>query len=60
MLRGLGDCTFERANEAWGFDGGDDWTTAFTATLGRGATLPTLAIGRLPRHRRDPNAVHLC
>lgn len=32
LLRGLGDCTFERANEAWGFQGGDDWTTAFSAT----------------------------
>ena len=26
LLRGLGDCRFERANEALGFDGGDDWT----------------------------------
>jgi enediyne biosynthesis protein E4 len=23
LLRGLGDCAFERANESWGFDGGD-------------------------------------
>ena len=23
LLRGLGDCAFERANEAWGFDGGE-------------------------------------
>ena len=45
VLRGLGQCTFERANEAWGFDGGDAWSTAFAATWERGATWPTLAIG---------------
>ena len=45
LLRGLGDCRFERANEAWGFDGGDDWTAAFSATWEGSATLPTLAIG---------------
>jgi enediyne biosynthesis protein E4 len=45
LLRGLGDCRFERANEAWGFDGGDEWTVAFSATWEPGATLPTLAIG---------------
>jgi len=32
LLRGLGGCRFERANEAWGFDGGDRWTTAFSAS----------------------------
>src|SRR3990172_3727207 len=31
LLRGRGDCRFERANEAWGFAGGDAWTTAFSA-----------------------------
>ena len=31
LLRGLGDCAFERANEAWGFDGGDGWTVSFSA-----------------------------
>lgn len=45
LLRGLGDCRFERANEAWGFDGGDAWSTAFAATWEAGATRPTLAIG---------------
>ena len=45
LLRGLGDCRFERANEALGFDGGDAWTTAFSATWEDGATLPTLAFG---------------
>ena len=44
-MRGLGGCRFERANEAWGFDGGDDWATAFSATFERGATWPTIAVG---------------
>ncbi|MEX1287709.1 MAG: CRTAC1 family protein, partial [Acidimicrobiia bacterium] len=45
LLRGLGGCRFERANEAWGFDGGDDWTAAFAATWEGDAARPTLAIG---------------
>ena len=45
LLRGLGDCRFERANEAWGFDGGNEWTTAFAATWEAGSTWPTVAIG---------------
>ena len=45
LLRGLGDCRFERANEAWSFDGGEELTTAFSATWEDSAALPTLAIG---------------
>jgi hypothetical protein len=45
LLRGLGDCAFERANETWGFDGGNGWTTAFAATWEGGNALPTLALG---------------
>ncbi len=45
LLRGLGDCRFERANETWGFDGGEEWTVGFSATWEGDATLPTLAIG---------------
>ncbi|MFH0751643.1 MAG: CRTAC1 family protein [Chloroflexota bacterium] len=45
LLRGLGDCRFERANETWGFDGGDEWTAAFSATWEGSASLPTLAFG---------------
>jgi hypothetical protein len=44
-MRGLGDCRFERANEAWGFDGGDAWTTALAATWERGQTWPSIAVG---------------
>ena len=45
LLRGLGNCRFEEANEAWGFDGGDAWSTAFAAIWEKGQDWPTLAIG---------------
>ncbi len=45
LLRGNGDCGFERANEAWGYDGGDAWTAAFSATWERPGAMPTLAFG---------------
>jgi hypothetical protein len=46
ILRGLGGCAFERANESLAFDGGDGWTTAFSATWeDPAAMLPTLAFG---------------
>jgi hypothetical protein len=45
LLRGLGQCRFERANEQWGFDGGDQWTAAFSATWEQPGGLPTLAFG---------------
>jgi hypothetical protein len=45
LLRGTGDCHFQRANEAWSFDGGNAYTTAFSAKWEGSATLPTLAIG---------------
>ena len=45
LLRGTGDCTFERANERWRFDGGDAWTTAFSASWEDEASFPTLAFG---------------
>ena len=45
ILRGLGECRFERANEVFGFGGGDAWTTAFSATWFEDDALPTLAFG---------------
>jgi hypothetical protein len=45
VMRGLGDCKFEEANKAWNFDGGDAWSTSFSATFEKGAQWPTLAIG---------------
>jgi hypothetical protein len=45
LLRGLGGCRFERANEALGLDGGESWTAAFSATWEADDELPTLAFG---------------
>jgi hypothetical protein len=45
VMRGLGNCKFEPANDAWGFDGGDAWSTSFAATWEQGAAWPTLAVG---------------
>ncbi len=45
LMRGLGACRFERANEAWGFDGGDAWWTSLAATWERGEEWPTIALG---------------
>lgn len=45
VMKGLGQCRFTRANEAWGFQGLDLWSTAFAATWERGADWPSLAIG---------------
>jgi hypothetical protein len=44
-LRGLGDCRFEHANEAWGLDGGGELTEAFSATWEPGNAWPTIAFG---------------
>ena len=55
LLRGLGDCRFERANEAWSFDGGDAWTTAFSARWDEGRQFPTIAVGHYLTST-DPNS----
>jgi enediyne biosynthesis protein E4 len=55
LLRGLGDCRFERADAALGADIGSGWATAFSATWEDGNRLPTLAIGRYLQ--LDPHGV---
>jgi enediyne biosynthesis protein E4 len=45
VLRGRGDCAFERANEMLGLGPDDAWTAAFSATWEGSNTLPTLAFG---------------
>jgi hypothetical protein len=54
LLRGLGGCHFERANELWSFDGGAAWSTAFSARWDPGRNFPTLAIGNYLKST-DPN-----
>jgi hypothetical protein len=60
LLRGRGDCTFERANERLGFEGGDAWTTAFSATWEGVAPLPTLAIGNYLLLGADEEPTYEC
>jgi hypothetical protein len=45
VLRGLGDCRFEDANDQLSIDGGEDWTVAFSASWEGEDALPTLAFG---------------
>jgi len=45
VLRGLGDCRFEDANDSLAIDGGEAWTVGFSATWEGSNTLPTLAFG---------------
>lgn len=53
VMKGEGNCSFTRANEQWGFDGGDAWSTAFAATFEKGADFPTLAIGNYVNRREE-------
>ncbi|MDI9335053.1 MAG: CRTAC1 family protein [Cytophagales bacterium] len=45
VFKGLGQCRFERANNAWNIHTGNGWHTAFSATWERGQSWPTLAFG---------------
>ncbi|MBU1305643.1 MAG: VCBS repeat-containing protein, partial [Alphaproteobacteria bacterium] len=45
VMRGLGDCRFERTNAIWGFDGGDAWSTSAAVTWEHDAAWPSVAIG---------------
>jgi hypothetical protein len=65
MLRGLGDCAFEPANEAWSLEGADDWTVGFSAIWEDEESLPTLAFGnylaeggQTPASHAQPRLLH--
>jgi hypothetical protein len=60
VLRGLGDCRFERANEIWGIEGGEEWTAAFSAKWESGAALPTLAFGNYLAVDKDNGQTGTC
>ena len=49
ILRGLGDCSFEHANQTFGFEGGDTWTVAFSAKWEPGRVPADAGTRRLPR-----------
>jgi len=60
LMRGLGQCRFERANEKWHFDGGNAWWTSFTATWEKGAQWPTLAFGAYINPKSEDNPWGSC
>lgn len=45
VLKGLGDCRFEREDGKWHINPGHAWTTGFSATWEAGNKFPTLAFG---------------
>ncbi|CTQ55453.1 ASPIC and UnbV [Roseibium album] len=45
LLEGQGACKFEVSNRSLGFDGGREWTTAFSAIFEPDLDYPTLAFG---------------
>ncbi len=45
LLKGLGDCRFEKANRVFSFDGGRAWSTGFAANWEKGNAFPTMAFG---------------
>ncbi len=45
ILKGQGDCKFSNANAGFGFDGGAEWSTGFTASFFGDDVYPTLAVG---------------
>jgi len=45
VYRGEGGCRFSLANDAWSFDGGNAWSTAFSATWEKDRDWPTVAVG---------------
>jgi hypothetical protein len=53
LMQGLGGCKFRDAGADWGFDGGDAWSTAFSATWEKGSNWPTLAVGNYIDRTQD-------
>jgi len=45
LLKGGPGCSFTKANAAFGFDGGTQWSTAFSASYNGADKFPTLAFG---------------
>jgi len=60
LMRGLGQCRFERANEAWHFASTDAWWTSFSATWEKDAKWPTLAFGAYINPKSEDNPWGSC
>jgi len=54
LLRGGPDCAFRDATAEWGFETGDKWSTAYSATWEPFQDWPTMAIGNYV-DRADPD-----
>lgn len=56
VFRGLGQCKFEDATARWKLDGGNAWSTAFSAIWEKGNRWPTLAFGTYidPKFEDEP------
>ena len=60
ILRGLGQCKFSPAPADWNFNGGDEWTTSFTATFEKGNDWPTLVFGNYVDKSNPKGPVEAC
>ncbi len=60
LMRGLGGCRFEQANQRWSFAAPATWTTAFSATWEGAARLPTLAFGNYVGLDAAGDATYTC
>jgi hypothetical protein len=60
LMRGLGQCRFERANETWHFNGDKAWWTSFSATWEKGSKWPTLAFGAYINPQSEDNPWGSC
>jgi hypothetical protein len=60
LLRGVGGCRFEPADERWSFAADPDSTTAFSATWEGAASMPSLAFGKYVRIDVAGNATFEC
>lgn len=58
LLKGGADCAFSDFD--LDFDGGDGWTTAFTATWEGGRNFPTLAVGNYVDQRNPDGPFEVC
>lgn len=60
VLKGFGGCQFEPAPSEWNFEGGDEWTTSFTATFENGEVWPTLAFGNYVDEKNPDGPFEAC
>ncbi len=60
LMRGGTDCSFSQFPANLEFDGGNKWTTAFSATWEAGQSLPTLAIGNYVDRENPQGPVEAC